>query len=687
MELTVYRQSSKVRPDGTVVYKGEDALPYVDNNILMVADGLGGAASIRHQKIKSELFNEDTLLDTLFEGVYDDYYDSDFADYVKRSFSELRSVKDCYTDNINNIKKSGYFASRIVTAIILHEFKYNRTFVPEFFFSAIEGEPEVEIELGMKKLGDYFAEKIKILLSKIAENANIIYESAYTGLALLGTTLCASLFIENKDSVDVMFITAGDSRPYIWTEDDGLCQIIADEERADGGMTNYISANNDFDIECTYRQFKKPCVIFGASDGCFDSGAFLSPMAFERLILESTMKSNNTEELSEFLTSFFIDYGRHDDSSTIAMKFFGFEDFEAFKKSAEKRLEELNELYFSKLPELLEKDFTAELQNPSAEENEKYSYIKTTFANQPDTMEYCISKVRDEVAEKVKSEGNEELANARKLAEEKRAEAVSFIERNYSGFAVSIPELSDDERKTAKKIQSTGEDCVTQYETYMRQAEGQRSEIEDLYSRLTSIMDSIINAGVPEKNNDFAELDISGLKKCENSMSRLTGFMTGLKSGNNTAVNSITEKRNEYFKSNEKLSRSNAEKFNAVCESIISGEISSENVLNVEPSAETISELFREVNEKEAAVRKLEEQLMRKMLNSSASAYWGNNYLAVTEASIKGEYGDIPEKLAEKIASVVKSMENDELTAEEKAELQNKLFEEYEAVYSTYMVR
>ena len=28
MELTVYRQSSKVRPDGTIVYKGEDALPY-----------------------------------------------------------------------------------------------------------------------------------------------------------------------------------------------------------------------------------------------------------------------------------------------------------------------------------------------------------------------------------------------------------------------------------------------------------------------------------------------------------------------------------------------------------------------------------------------------------------------------------------------------------------------------------
>ena len=32
MELTVYRQSSKTRPDGTIVYKGEDARPYVDEH-------------------------------------------------------------------------------------------------------------------------------------------------------------------------------------------------------------------------------------------------------------------------------------------------------------------------------------------------------------------------------------------------------------------------------------------------------------------------------------------------------------------------------------------------------------------------------------------------------------------------------------------------------------------------------
>ena len=65
MKLTVYRQSSKQRPDGQIIYKGEDARPYVGDNVLFVADGLGGASAIRHQKFKPELFDEDKILAVL----------------------------------------------------------------------------------------------------------------------------------------------------------------------------------------------------------------------------------------------------------------------------------------------------------------------------------------------------------------------------------------------------------------------------------------------------------------------------------------------------------------------------------------------------------------------------------------------------------------------------------------------
>ena len=72
MDFTVYRQASKVRPDGTVVYKGEDALPYTDAQLYMVADGLGGAAAIRHTKFLPELFYEEKTPAVLFGDVYED---------------------------------------------------------------------------------------------------------------------------------------------------------------------------------------------------------------------------------------------------------------------------------------------------------------------------------------------------------------------------------------------------------------------------------------------------------------------------------------------------------------------------------------------------------------------------------------------------------------------------------------
>lgn len=268
MELTVYRQSSKQRPDGTIVYKGEDARPFVDDQIFFVADGLGGAAAIRHQQINPDLFDREKLMDVLFSGVYEEYDDERFVKYVTDSFFELFAVKDCYTENINNIKKSGYFASRIVTAILLHEMIYDSNLNPlklfELFNSVESSERKAAV---LKKLGDYFATKIRDDMRKIAKNANLFYESSYSGLALLGSTLCATIYHEKEDAVEAIYLTAGDSRPYVWTEADGLCQIIEDQEGEDGGVTNYIKANDGetFRIRCNYMQFKNPvCCLMQA---------------------------------------------------------------------------------------------------------------------------------------------------------------------------------------------------------------------------------------------------------------------------------------------------------------------------------------------------------------------------------------------------------------------------------------
>lgn len=367
MELTVYRQASKTRPDGTVVYKGEDARPFVDEHFMLVADGLGGAAAIRHQNIKPELFESDKLIDTFFAGVYEyeNYSDERFARYLKDSFFELFAVKDCYTDNVNNIKKSGYFASRIVAAILFLNVLCNPKFSADTLLDhlATIDQEEMRKELA-DKIGESYAEIIGRDLKKVAANANLIYESSYSGLALLGTTLCATMYTEEGSSVRAMYLMAGDSRPYVWTAEEGLCQVLADEEGADGGMTNYIKANEDaaFSINCVYKEFDQPCVLFNASDGCFDSGYFLSPMTYEKVILEKALASESPEEMGKLLEEFFLEYGRHDDSSTMAMKFFGYADFAAFKDAAAKRLKDMEERYFSCLEGLLERDYAAEYE-------------------------------------------------------------------------------------------------------------------------------------------------------------------------------------------------------------------------------------------------------------------------------------------------------------------------------------
>ena len=200
MRLTVYRQATSEREDGTIVYKGEDAHPYVGDSLFFVADGLGGTSAIRHQKFNKDMFDEDKLLDTLFSGVYDNYHDDAFKAYVLKSFSEFLAVKHCYFDKVANIKKSGYFASRLVSSILLQEMEteegkrlYKKG---EIFDELGAAESEEDKNAILARVGESFHSAIRKNLMAISKNANLIYEGSFSGLSLLATTLCATVYRE-----------------------------------------------------------------------------------------------------------------------------------------------------------------------------------------------------------------------------------------------------------------------------------------------------------------------------------------------------------------------------------------------------------------------------------------------------------------------------------------------------------
>ena len=62
MNLKFYRQGEVTLKSGLTIYTGEDALPYVDDRLLIVADGLGGTGAIRHSAIVEEMFDRETAL-------------------------------------------------------------------------------------------------------------------------------------------------------------------------------------------------------------------------------------------------------------------------------------------------------------------------------------------------------------------------------------------------------------------------------------------------------------------------------------------------------------------------------------------------------------------------------------------------------------------------------------------------
>lgn len=427
--MTMYRQATKVRGGGQTVYKGEDALPFAGQNMIVVADGMGGAAAIRHTKFDSDLFDEDKIFGVMFKDVLTDA-DEEVVNYVKKAFFELYAVKDCYFTNALNMKKSGYFGSRTCAAAFIYfAKKMLDAGVGKDLEKLHSASDECKAEM-MEKIGRYFTDNIKNAMTKASENANLTYESAFNGLALMGTTLCGTIFIEREDEVDAVYLVAGDSRPFQW-DADGLKLIVEDQKRADGGMTNYVKANGDFTISASFHTFKKPCVLFNASDGVYESGQFsVSELGLEKLLLETVCDCNDMTELKAKLEEIYDKYGTHDDSSTIALITFGYEGYDAFKDAAAERLKKINEDYFEKMPDFLDKDFKGAVKQAEKALMIRNNSISSALIDKPEVVEYCKKNTCGEESSEVVNSLSSEISAKKAQAEDIEKKLIEFLCEN-----------------------------------------------------------------------------------------------------------------------------------------------------------------------------------------------------------------------------------------------------------------
>ena len=364
MKMIMRYQKTKITAKGSKVYFGEDALPYVENGkILAVADGLGGRGGYPHTKVNLDILEKDKLYDVFFKGVFVDAVkeDADFMEHIYKSFNELFLTASYFTESYDTYRTSGYYASRLVSIISLYLLKYEEEFNVDALFERVNAIDSLEEKNAhINEFTAKLAQSLKEKLTLAASNANLERESRISGAYLLPSTLTIALVQEKESSLDVIYLWAGDTRGYYWSESEGLMQITEDHEKHET-MTNLITLTKEFKIEGAFvGDLPKPCILFNSSDGCYKCPVFASPFDLEYIFIDSIASNNDFEGASNALAGIFKAIGTHDDSNTMALSAYGYEDYKAVKTAALNRKNHIHETIVKQLEGILTIDYPGE---------------------------------------------------------------------------------------------------------------------------------------------------------------------------------------------------------------------------------------------------------------------------------------------------------------------------------------
>lgn len=714
MSLTVYRQAAKDL-NGVMNYRGEDARPFVTRGMLLVADGLGGASAIRHTKMDRDMFDEEKICDVLFSKAYEDYGDEQFKDYVKSSFRELSYFKDDidgYLTNTRLLKKGGYFGSRIVSSIILHELIYDKDgkFTDGKIFEGYEkaATPE-EKEAFLKDTGKYFAEVIKQKLKAVSESANLIYESSYSGLALLATTLCATFYRETADGVETICLMSGDSRPYV-IDGDGMAQVIEDQEGADGGMTNYIQATEgkDFDVLCKYKKFEKPCILFNCSDGVFDSGYFLSQMALEKLLLEDVASSENMRDAGKLIESKFEELGRHDDSSTIALRAFGFENYAAVRAFAKKRLKDIDEKFLvpfdgvyteqfganEEKKGLLDKDFTEAAEDTRAAFSDRREQLKAKIAEDGAVVEYVkkelIAHPNDcpEYERKIK-EIDEKVEERNKQIESLEKEILEVVELDFLTFAKKYKQDYYD-ADAMNKAQKEKRRYETLRDSFKNGVITNRESVKRLGAEFESMFDQLEKIELKGENS-FDGFNFSSLDDLSRKIKEVWSYVMGFEGTAKGSMKNIEVIKANYCDINYKKNKQ-IKKYPSAAVEVMRSLLKDEKETVEEwelfdGSAEKLGTVLPEVRSLIGARDTNDVELRARAVEDCVPAYWAESKIAdeVLEKIALGEITIADADVAQEIRAYCQELNQSGAKILKCADKQKELFELYDKNYLKYI--
>ena len=361
-----YSQQSK-NVGGHIYNVGEDALPFICDDFMLVADGLGGDGFFAHARMNPLMWNKNER-QKLFDVPVND---TDLETYFGRLFEEMdrdsidgqKPVR--YTGNVNYELHSGYYGSRLAAYAFVSLLKQDERFMPCNLFSELDtAQDDTQYQT---ILGAYSSALCDALMDRIrlfAERGNFVMESGRSQAKLLPTTLAAALYRDIGEETQVICLWAGDSR-IVAQLGDGCVQLTADDEKNEA-MTNLISLSVKPRLNVREFRFKRPFALFAVTDGTFDDMG--GSLCFEAFVILNAMTGDSRDAMQQAWKDLFK-IKSTDDSASIAYRFFGMDSMEASRAFASARESEIEEKYLSVLPELLNTDYKIALQHLKRETN------------------------------------------------------------------------------------------------------------------------------------------------------------------------------------------------------------------------------------------------------------------------------------------------------------------------------
>ena len=153
------------------------------------------------------------------------------------------------------------------------------------------------------------------------------------------------------------------------------------------------------------------------------------------------------------------------------------------------------------------------------------------------------------------------------------------------------------------------------------------------------------------------------------------------------AISRLIQLRSEYILENQRLSAGHDEDIRKYLEQTLKGTLGTTAVKSgiLREDAQKIEDEVARIREAEERVLRLEKDEKNRLVQECGRSYWNENSISIITDAADNPEINIPEELRADVRKILKEMREETAALKQKADLQEDLFKQYDAVYRHYM--